>query len=80
MAIATLTIANFSLGGTISLCTRAFFFFFIGNMVYQGGGYPLMNLKLKGPKYYCLVPWYRVGSPHSIGTKIIKIGQRMTSQ
>ena len=30
----------------------------------KGGGYhPLMNLKLTGPKYDCLVPWYRVGSP-----------------
>ena len=25
-----------------------------------------MNLKLTGPKYNCLVPWYRVGSPLSI--------------
>ena len=54
------------------------------NMVYQGGGgggyHPLMNLKLTGPKYDCLVPWYRVGSPLSIDTKIMKIGQRMTSQ
>ena len=51
-------------------------------MVYQGGGgyHPLMNLKLTGPKYNCLVPWYRVGSPLSIDTKIMKIGQRMTSQ
>ena len=50
-------------------------------MVYQGGGYhPLMNLNLTGPKYVCLVPWYRVGSPLSIDTKIMKIGQRMTSQ
>ena len=47
----------------------------------KGGGYhPLMNLKLTGPKYVCLVPWYRVGSPLSIDTKIMKIGQRMTSQ
>ena len=45
-------------------------FFFIGNMVYQGGDYPLMNLKLTGPKYYYLVPWYRVGSPHSIDTNM----------
>ena len=37
---------------------------FFCNMVYQGGSYhPLMNLKLTGPKYDCLVPWYRVGSP-----------------
>ena len=41
---------------------------------------PLMNLKLTGPEYDCLVPWYRVGSPLSIDTKIMKIGQRMTSQ
>ena len=47
----------------------------------KGGGYhPLMNLKLTGPKYDCLVPWYRVGSPLSIDTKIMKIGQLMTSQ
>ena len=39
-----------------------------------------MNLKLTGPKYNCLVPWYRVGSPISIDTKVMKIGQRMTSQ
>ena len=39
-----------------------------------------MNLKLTGPKYDCLVPWYRVGSPLSIDTKIMEIGQRMTSQ
>ena len=31
-----------------------------------------MNLKLTGPKYDCLVPWYRVGSPLSIDTKIIE--------
>ena len=41
---------------------------------------PFMNLKLTGPKYNCLVPWYRVGSLLSIDTKIMKIGQRMTSQ
>ena len=41
---------------------------------------PLMNLKLTCPKYDCLVPWYKVGSPLSIDTKIMKIGQRMTSQ
>ena len=41
---------------------------------------PLMNLKLTSPKYDCLVPWYRVGSLLSIDTKIMKIGQRMTSQ
>ena len=41
---------------------------------------PLMNLKLTDPKYDCLVPWYRVGSPLSIDTKIMKIGQRMKSQ
>ena len=47
----------------------------------KGGGYhPLMNLKLTGPKYNCLVPWYRVGSLLSIDTKIMKIGWRMTSQ
>ena len=47
----------------------------------KGGGYhPLMNLKLTCPKYDCLVPWYRVGSPLSIDTKIMKIGQRVTSQ
>ena len=40
----------------------------------------LMNLKLTGPKYNCLVPWYRVGSPLSVDSKIMKIGQRMTSQ
>ena len=39
-----------------------------------------MNLKLTGPKYDCLVPWYRVGSPLSIDTKIMQIGQRITSQ
>ena len=39
-----------------------------------------MNLKLTGPKYDCLVPWYRVGSLLSIDTKIMKIGQRMTSK
>ena len=39
---------------------------------------PLMNLKLMGPKYDCLVPWYRVGAPLSIDTKIMKISQRMT--
>ena len=52
------------------------------NMVYyQGDGYhPLMNLKLTGPNYDCLIPWYRVGSVLSIDTKIIKIGQRMKSQ
>ena len=51
------------------------------NMVYQEGWYhPLMNLKLTGPKYDCLVPWCRVGSPLCIDTKIMKIGQRMTSQ
>ena len=41
---------------------------------------PFMNLKLTGVKYNCLVPWYRVGSLLSIDTKIMKIGQRMTSQ
>ena len=41
---------------------------------------PLMNWKLTGPKYDCLVPGYRVGSLLSIDTKIMKIGQRMTSQ
>ena len=47
----------------------------------KGDGYhPPMNLKLTGPKYDCLVPWYRVGSPLSIDTKIMKIGQGMTSQ
>ena len=51
---------------------------FFCNMVYKGG--PLKNLKLTGPKYNCLVPWYRLGSPLSIDTKIMKIGQRMTSQ
>ena len=51
-------------------------------MVYQRGlpPPPLMNLKLTGPKCDCLVPWYRVGSPLSVDTKIMKIGQRMTSQ
>ena len=41
---------------------------------------PLMNLKLTGPKYDCLILWYRVRSLLSIDTKIMKIGQRMTSQ
>ena len=55
--------------------------FFFCNMVYQGGWLPPhMNLKLTGPKYDCLVPWYRVASLLSIDTKIMKIGQRMTSQ
>ena len=39
-----------------------------------------MELKLTGPKYNCLVPWYRVGSPLSIDTKIMKIGQRIFSE
>ena len=47
----------------------------------KGCGYhPLMNLKLTGPKCDCLVPWYRVGSPLFIDTKIMKVGLRMTSQ
>ena len=56
------------------------------NTVYQGGVVvvvvttPPMNLKLTGPTYDCLVPWYRVGSPLSIDTKIMKIGQCLTSQ
>ena len=53
---------------------------FFCNMVYQGGlvTTPLMNLKLTGPKYDCLVPWYRVGSPLSIDTKIMKNDVTMT--
>ena len=54
--------------------------FFVTWFTKGGGSTPLMNLKLTGPKYDCLVPWYRVGSPLSIDTKIMKIGQRMTSQ
>ena len=59
-----------------------FFFFFVTWFTKGGGGgyHLLMNLKLTGPKYDCLVPWYRVGSPLSIDTKIMKICQRMTSQ
>ena len=53
--------------------------FFVTWFTKGGGGWlpPLMNLKLK---YDCLVPWYKVGCPLSIDTKIMKIGQRMTSQ
>ena len=54
--------------------------FFVTWFTKGGGHHPLMNLKLTGPKYNCLVPWYREGSPLSINTKIMKIGQRMTSQ
>ena len=39
-----------------------------------------MNLNLTVPKYDGLEPWYRVGSLIPIDTKILKIGQRMTSQ
>ena len=43
------------------------------NMVYQGGWLPLpYEFEINGPKYDCLVPWYRVGSPLSIDTKIMK--------
>ena len=49
----------------------------------KGGGYHPHELEIDEqsyPKYDCLLPWYRVGSPLSFDTKIMKIGQRMTSQ
>ena len=47
---------------------------FFCNMVYQGDGYhPPYELEIDGPKYVCLVPWYRVGSPLPIDTKIMKM-------
>ena len=77
------TVANADIGSLKSLHTLLTLVLPIlfCNMVYQGGGYhPLMNLKLTGPKYDCLVPWYRVRSSLSIDTTIMKINQRMTSQ
>ena len=53
---------------------------FLQHVFLRGWLPPPVNLKLTPPKYVCLVSWYRTGSLLFIDTKIIKIGQRMTSQ